>query len=104
MDVNQTIEELCATYGVPRAFGERVRPLIERAFEVPPPKRDRLLQLVERSFAEEARLSPRTPPMKSRLTPQEISTLKTVAGILHGWSPPVWLSVWEQHLRGDDAS
>ncbi|MEW6072065.1 MAG: hypothetical protein AB1726_05630 [Planctomycetota bacterium] len=101
MDPRRTIEELCRQYGVPAAFGQRLLPLVERAAQSPPEKRDRLLQMVIRSFAEEARR--RTEDRETRvrrarflrgLSPGERRMLKTVAAVLHHWSPPPWLEGW----------
>ena len=99
MDVNRTLFELCLAYRVPSAFGERLRPLLERAASSPPKKRERLLALVERSFAEEARREVREPRPAVHLSPEELSVLGTVAEILRTWNPPAWLHVWEQYLR-----
>ena len=98
MEPSKKIAELCRKYGIPPEFGARLRPLLERANESPPEKRQRLLDLVERSFAEEARrlrrlLSPQD------LAPEDFGLIKTVAGVLHAWEPPVWLRLWEEAQR-----
>jgi hypothetical protein len=92
MDVQQTIDRLCRNYGVARSFGERVRPLIERASACEPEKRARLLGLVERSFAEEALRAEKKRAQK--LTKREFSALKAVADTLHAWDPPSWFEDW----------
>ena len=33
------------------------------------------------------------------LPPQDWDVVKTVAAVLHGWKPPVWLRVWEETQR-----
>ncbi len=103
MDAEGTIEEFCRRFGIPHEFGDRLRPLIERALSSPAEKRQRLLDLVERSFAEEARrrssaLSPRD------LAPEEWSLLKTIALVLHAWNPPLWLRLWEEAHRRTQSS
>ena len=98
MDTERTIADLCRRYGVPREFGERMCPLLERARGKRPRVRLRLLRMVKESFEEEARriqnqMSPRDLP------PNEWDVVKTVAAVLHGWKPPIWLRVWEETQR-----
>ncbi len=100
MDVPQTLFDLCLTYRVSSAFGDRLRPLLERAAQSPPEKQQRLLELVERSFAEESVRTKRT-PWKRGLTALERKSLLTVAQTLHDWKSPTWLKVWESQLRFD---
>ena len=106
MDVEKTISELCQSYRVPRSFGERMRPLLQRAAESAPEKQERLLQLVERSFVEEARRTRPSPAKASQyLTPEELKVVRTVANILHEWHPPTWLKLWTRRFDdGDDAA
>jgi hypothetical protein len=101
VDIDAHIEELCGTYGVSRAFGERLRPLLLRAMKSTAEKRARLLQLVERSFAEEAARPPTT-MTPSDLPQDELAALRTVAGVLHSWNPPVWLKMWTRQMGEDD--
>ena len=54
MSPQEFVQSLCSRYGVPRAFGERMLPLVERSKKVRPEMRERLLAFVERSFAAEA--------------------------------------------------
>ena len=98
MDPNRTITELCRKYGVPREFGKRLLPLLERARAAPRAKRRRLTELVERSFAEEARRLLALPSPRD-LQPEEWGVVKTVAGVLHAWDPPIWLRLWGQGRR-----
>ncbi len=98
MEAERLIEELCLRFGICREFGDRLKPLVEIAVAASKEKRERLLGVVERSFAEEARrrsatLSP------SDLPPQEWSLLKAIASVLHGWEPPLWLRLWEESHR-----
>ena len=86
------LRELCRRYGVSEDFGLRLRPLIERALKSPPEARRRILEMVERSFHQEASRLPRPQPVQ--LTEADRRILRTVAGILHAWEPPDWLKQW----------
>ena len=93
MDPQTIVERLCRSFGVSADFGERILPLVEKAMECPEPKRKRLLALVERSFEHEAqRRAQQMSP--SQLPPEDLRLVNTVAGLLHGWSPPMWLKLW----------
>ncbi|MAB80161.1 MAG: hypothetical protein CMJ89_12485 [Planctomycetes bacterium] len=91
MDASKIINELCARYGVSEEFGRRIQPLVERADKVRPELKKRILEMVERSFIEEARRQKECNPIKN-LDPAERKLLSTVAAVLHGWKPPLWLS------------
>ncbi len=105
MDVDETINELCRTYRVPRLFGERMRTLLERAAASPRAKRERLLGLVERSFEEEGRRHRLRRKPSEFLSPQELKIVGAVADILHKWDPPTWLDLWTRKFEGgEDAS
>ena len=105
MNVEHTIDQLCRTYGVARKFGERLRPLLERASECPDAKRERLMALVERSFAEERRrIDARPQGVAARLSAPERKVLTTVAGILHGWDPPDWAKGWPTRADGGESA
>jgi len=88
MDPSAIIGELCRRHGVSPSFGNRLRPLIERAQVVAPGARERIMDLVERSFAEEAR---RVAREKAERAEQDRRMLSAVASILHAWEPPRWL-------------
>ncbi len=105
MNVDQTLDQLCATYGVSASFGERLRPLLQRASTSPPEKRERLIGLVERSFAEEARrVAPSPKRIANQLSDAERTVLRTVADILHAWDPPARFKNWKpQSDSGKDA-
>jgi hypothetical protein len=98
LEPGQIIADLCQRFGVSNEFGERLRPLVERAVRSEPDKRRRILDLIERSFDQEAR--------RARLQTAQILSvedkrvLTTVARVLHPWNPPRWLHYWEQHTRG----
>lgn len=94
MDPSQIIQELCQRYRVSPKWGNRLRPLIERSLVVPPEAGARILDLVERSFAEEARRARQEEAQKRSRANQDRSALSAVAGILHGWEPPEWLGHW----------
>jgi len=91
MDASRIIDELCDRHGVSLEFGRRIQPLVERAERVRPELRRRILEMVERSFVEEARRQKKRSPMKN-LEPDERKILSTVAAVLHGWKPPFWLT------------
>ena len=99
MDPTQLIEQLCRRHGVPRAFGEKLRPLLRRAQRVEPEARQRILDLVTRSFEEEARRcreAERETERLKALPEADQKILHTIAGVLHGWSPPAWLVGWSK--------
>ncbi len=97
MDPTQIILDLCARFRVSSDFGLRLRPLVERAQKSEPDAKARIMDLVHRSFEEEARREARRP---SRVLPrQEMRILSTVAGILHSWAPPHWLEQWGDVTR-----
>lgn len=94
MDAPELLQDLCRRYGVPEPFGAKLRPLVERALKSPPQARKRILDMVERSFAQEAiRLEERDVERArvDQLSKADRDVLKTVADILHGWKPPGWL-------------
>ena len=98
MEPQKKINELCRKHGVSPAFGNRLRPLLEKAVVSPPEKRQRLIELVERSFEEEGRRVRRL-LAPADLPPEEFDLIKTVAGALHSWDPPLWLRLWEEAQR-----
>lgn len=83
---------LCSRFRVSLDFGRRLQPLVERALRADPEKRRLLLEMVERSFAEEAR---RAELERAGNSPEERKALTTVASVLHGWTPPGWFERWE---------
>jgi hypothetical protein len=92
MEPVQIIRDLCRQYGVSEEFGRRLIPLLERARSAAPEMRQRILDLVRRSFVEEAR---RARDRRELALPEpELRVLRTVASILHGWNPPTWLEHW----------
>ena len=91
MDAFHIIDKLCERYGVSLEFGRRIQPLVERAGRVRPDLKVRILEMVERSFVEEARRQKERSPMKN-LDPGDRKVLITVAAVLHGWKPPFWLT------------
>lgn len=91
MDVRRFIARLCARFRVSRDFGRRLQPLVQRAVESPPEKRRLLLQLVERSFAEEARRA-----LRELGGERDRRALVSVARLLHGWTPPAWLDDFDR--------
>ena len=97
MEARRIIAELCKRFGVSHEFGRRLLPLVERASRSEPDKRRRILEMIERSFAEEARRIAFQGP--ATLPPEELRVLSTVARVLHDWNPPRWLHYWEEHTR-----
>jgi len=103
MSPRERIKDLCQRYRVSNAFGERMLPLAERAQEVLPDLRERLHAFIERSFIAQAEIeqreaeadrSPWTPA-----TPAEERLVRTVAGVLHDWTPPRWLDRWAKRTQ-----
>ncbi len=96
MDPSAIIAELCRRHGVSPAFGNRLRPLIERAQVVPPEASARIMDLIERSFAEEARRAREEEQKKREQEVRDVRVLSAVASILHAWEPPDWLRRWTE--------
>jgi hypothetical protein len=95
VDVRQFISRMCARFRVSLDFGRRLQPLVQKAAESEPEKRRLLLQMVERSFAEEASRAQRE--LRGE---KDQRALSNVARLLHGWTPPTWLDDWDEPLRG----
>ena len=91
MDVRRFVAEMCTRFRVSLDFGRRLQPLVEKAARSSPDKRRLLLELVERSFAEEGR---RAEQERSGCSPEDWRVLVNVAGVLHGWHPPLWFERW----------
>ena len=94
MDPSVILRELCQRYGVSPAFGNKLRPLLERAQVVEPDAKLRIMDLIERSFAEEARRAAEERRQKQDKDSQDLRVLSAVAAILHDWEPPDWLKNW----------
>ena len=65
-----------------------------------PRKQRLLLEMVERSFAEEGRRAERD---RTGSPGDDWKALLLVARTLHGWNPPNWFD-WTQDRRSPDAS
>jgi len=98
VDVRRFVAEMCTRFRVSLDFGRRLQPLVEKAARSSPDKRRLLLELVERSFAEEGR---RAEQERSGCSPEDWRVLVNVAGVLHGWHPPQWFERWEDEPRRD---
>lgn len=97
MDAKRLIGELCSRFRVSVDFGRRLQPLVEKALAASDPtKRKGLLDLVERSFAEESQRARR---LRGVQDPDDWRALRTVAGMLHAWNPPGWFERWEEPTR-----
>lgn len=94
MDSPRLIAQLCARFGVTQDFGRRLQPLVERALAAEPGKQRLLLELVERSFAEEARRL-----VRERPGGVDWRALTTVASLLHSWEPPAWFERWDRPIE-----
>ena len=92
VDPGAIISELCQRFGVSSEFGRRIRPLAERAASSEPEKRRLILELIERSFAEEAR---RAAALRASFSPEDWRVITTVASVLHAWRPPGWFDRWD---------
>ncbi len=92
MEARRFIAKLCTRFRVSLDFGRRLQPLVEKAVQAEPEKKRLLLELVERSFAEEARRAEIEEQDGAR---GDWRALSTVAGVLHGWQPPTWFERWE---------
>lgn len=99
MDPRRIIARLCSRYGVSLDFGRRLQPLVERAAAAEPAKQRLLLELVERSFAEEGRRATRE---REGGAGEDRRALSSVAAVLHGWKPPGWFERWDDELPGPD--
>lgn len=87
---------MCSRFRVSLDFGRRLQPLVERAARADPAKQRLLLEMVERSFAEEGR---RAEIERSGCSPEDWCALATVARELHGWNPPAWFERWDDEPR-----
>ncbi len=87
---------MCTRFRVSLDFGRRIQPLVERAARAEPDKRRLLLEMLERSFAEEGR---RAELERSGCSPEDWRALATVARELHGWNPPAWFDPSEDERR-----
>ena len=88
VDARRYVAGLCRRFHVSLAFGRRLEPLVELAARTEPHKRRLLLEVIERSFAEESRRFARD----RASTPAEYRrALELVARVLHGWDPPAWM-------------
>jgi hypothetical protein len=82
------IERLCSRFHVSSDFGRLLLPLVQRALRSTPDKRRLILEMVERSFVEEARQVALSHGLSNA---SEWWCLTAVARLLHDWELPVWL-------------
>lgn len=95
VDPRRFIAQLCTRFGVSLDFGRRLQPLVEMAAQANPRKQRLLLEMVERSFAEEGRRAERD---RESGPVDDWKSLLLVARTLHGWEPPNWFD-WSQDGR-----
>ena len=93
LDARRFIARLCSRYRVSVDFGRRLQPLVEKASQSTPEKQRLLLELVERSFAEEGRRVERE--RRRGNNADDWLALTTVASLLHAWNPPAWFDRWD---------
>lgn len=93
MDARRLIAQLCTRFHVSLDFGRRLQPLVEMAVRAEPKKQRLLLEMVERSFAEESRRAERE---RKGALGDDRKALTLVARTLHGWNPPSWFD-WSEH-------
>jgi hypothetical protein len=95
MEARRLIAQMCSRFRVSIDFGRRLQPLVEKALATADPSKQRgLLELVERSFAEEGRRAERD--RQGGSSPEEWRALSSVARMLHSWNPPGWFERWEE--------
>lgn len=99
MDAPRLIAQLCSRFRVSLDFGRRLQPLVEMAVRAEPRKQRLLLEMVERSFAEEER---RVARARQAGPAEDWRTLAAVARVLHGWNPPSWFD-WSEDRRPPSA-
>lgn len=93
MDARRYIARMCTQFRVSLDFGRRLQPLVEKAAQSDPEKQRLLLEMVERSFAEEGRRAERE--RRGCSSEDDWRALTTVASVLHAWNPPTWFDRWE---------
>ena len=93
MPLDPILDDLARRYGLPAEFALRLLPLVGRARAAPADVRQRILELVESSFAREAR---RLAQVRLRREGEEDKALLRVARLLHGWNPPPWFEAWSE--------
>lgn len=95
MDARRFIAQLCSRFHVSLDFGRRLQPLVEMAARAGPRKQRLLLEMVERSFAEEGRRAERN---RKGSPIDDWKALALLARELHGWNPPSWFDWSEDRL------
>jgi len=84
MTPESLLRTLCEHHSIPYSQGQRLLPLVRRAFEAPSEVRDRILTLVDRNLREQAQ---RIPESERLHQTREEEILISVARVLHDWSP-----------------
>ncbi len=94
---HQILTRLSHRYGVSEDFATRFLPLIQRAERAAPDVRQRILQLIERTFQRQAEKAARE---ADKSIQEDLVVLRSVARMLHGWEPAAWLKTWSNDLQG----
>ena len=96
MDPTAQLALMRDKHGVSEIFARRFLPLIERAIKAAPEVRDRIFDLVERSFARHASKAQREAEQEpvAGFSAEALAVLNKVAKILHRWQPAPWLHGW----------
>lgn len=102
MDPKTTLERLRQDHGVSEDFAKRFLPLVTRATQTSREVRERILQLVERSFRRHAeRQAERLEQRRKRpMAAIDEILLDKVARVLHRWEPAPWLTQWQDGHPG----
>ncbi len=93
MNPEQILARMRHEHGVSDHFAQRFLPLVRRATKTSPDIRQRILQLVERSFERQAARRSKLPPIV-RFTAGDARLVARVARVLHSWEPAPWLVRW----------
>jgi len=86
MTPEDTLRSLCERNQVPYSEGQRLLPVVRRAFEAPDWTRDRILALVDQNLQQ--RIPGAGAAAQEKLARDiEHETLLAVARVLHDWTP-----------------
>ena len=86
MNARRLLQRMCKRHGLAFRQVSRLLPLIKRALMSPADVRDRILGMVETNLARRASGAPVDPTVKVHQDLDE-EVLRSVARVLHGWTP-----------------